>query len=779
MSGIDARLGRLSTYGLDLLWSILLLLGAFAWLVSAYYPGFWGSPSSAARLTVIAWTGISIGGYGWSLFRLAQTRAPDFAKAENRRWLFIGLVALFLLQGFVSPALQGGGDARWYGTMLADMVAQTRSGVFPVWLGQSPYQFNGAIYPIRVAPAFHYLGALLDTLTFHSLGIFALQNLLLLLIGLAGIFSCYFALASLLPEGRRGTAAGLAVLYLACPGVLGLAYNSDLYMSWTTVPLIPLVWAATVKSFRNGGSSRTMILLGLALGLCWWGHSPIALWTTFFALCAQAVRLITLRGGGTYTGWGLWTFVAVAAYPVGSVLLYPPEPGINGAAFQSPTSASVIAGLLRQVWPATILPLSENGRALSDFQVGYTLWAILIFVLWTMRRVRRVEVYTLTLAIIGLVLLLNPVSYLNTGLWTIVPGLVREITARWVMNRLYLPLAGAIVFACAAVVTGPLGQRQQRTLRWLLTLGCIWSVSEAKKFSDGSHSAPHDRLNAPESLPLENVMLTRYAYFVFPKPPAYFTDGVTDPNLENRLLRESDQTPLATNFETARAVGRSIADVDLGAYKQPSGDAPARFQLTFRRHYLLSFQFLHPEVEGVLQIKGTTLFRQYALPDYGSSESFGAGNLHSHLIPVDTSNPAGEAITLRFIPSTNSASFGTLARVSLIDYSPSQLPVKVSSWIPYQATVTTPVSALLESPRMYQRGYTATVNGITVPVFKSREGLAAVQVPAGTSVVRIGYHAPIGLDALFAASLGAIVVSAGALGSKSRKNALVTDRLMD
>jgi len=222
----------------------------------------------------------------------------------------VGTAGLWLMKGYATFTLEGAGDARWYATMLADMLAQVHAGVFPVWMGQSVTQFNGAIYPLRIAPGFHYLGALLDALTLRALGVVALQNLLVTAVGVATIFSAYFGLARLIP-GRRWLAAALAFLFLACPGVLGMAYKSDLLMSWTTLPWVALAWFATIRSFRKPDSCPTMLLLGASLGMCWWGHSPIALWMTLIAAAAQAARLAASRPGPAS-----WAHALAGAGPV-------------------------------------------------------------------------------------------------------------------------------------------------------------------------------------------------------------------------------------------------------------------------------------------------------------------------------------------------------------------------------------------------------------------------------------------------------------------------------
>ena len=315
---------------------------------------------------------------------------PSVAGSEVVRCAVLLAAALLLMVGFARRTLHGTPDAYWYALNLADMVAQVRAGIFPVFAGQSIYQFNGALCPIRVAPAFHYLGALLDAATLHRLGTFELQNLLITLLGVAAIFTAYLGLRALLPSARW-LAAGLAILYLSCPGVLGIAYDSDLYMSWTTAPLVPLVWFATVRSFEDGGRAGTMILLGSALGLCWWGHSPIALWSTILAGAAQAARLrVRWRTGIAWVPVlaGAAAFGAIAAYPIGSVLLFPPEPGAHVGMFQRAV-AGIVSDFIRADFPATFLPLSVYGRDDRRLPAWLQPVGAALLLVWTQRRALR------------------------------------------------------------------------------------------------------------------------------------------------------------------------------------------------------------------------------------------------------------------------------------------------------------------------------------------------------------------------------------------------------
>jgi hypothetical protein len=707
-----------------------------------------------------------------------RERTRGDAADELLRWLGVGLTGLWLLRGLAHFTLHGTADALWYATMTADAVAQIRAWTFPFWSGQSLYQFNGAIYPLRVAPAFLHLGALLDVLTLRAFGIFALQNLLLTLVGSAAILSAYVCLAALLP-GRRWWAAGLAILFLACPGVLGMAYNTDLYMSWTTLPWIPVIWFASLRSFQDRGASSTLVGLGLALALCWWGHSPIALWSTLLAGIIQVVRLALQRPRGAEwiaLALGAAAFVVVAAYPVGSVLLYPPERGVRADDFQR-ASPGTITYFLHEAFPGIFLPLSYNGRALADFQLGYALWLVLLLCvvcLWRRGPARAVGGALAVGVALTLALLLAPIPGLSLKLWTLVPALIRNTTGNWVMNRLYVPLAAAIVFAAASALgaSAPGRPRLRRSLAIGLGVACLWSIGEGSRFVRGSRDDAPPAATAVDALRPENLKVTRFAYLIFPHWPGSFTHGVTDPYLENRLRARAGFAVISTNADAALTSGHEVASGEFVAPSSPSSYielAPA-LRIESGRRYLLVFAFLQPDIAGVLQIFGPSLFREYGLPEYGGDTAFGAGGRHAHVIPVWTTTGHAEDLIVRFVPAQTGAdprSAAPFARVRLLDYDPAALPVRVTSWIPYRAEVKSPVPAWLETPRMFQDAYRAKVDGKSAQVTRSPEGLTAVAVPAGRSEVELVYRAPAGLQLLFWLSVSGMVAAGLALGTGS------------
>ncbi len=364
-------------------------------------------------------------------------------------------------------------------------------------------------------------------------------------------------------------------------------------------------------------------------------------------------------------------------------------------------------------------------------------------------------------------MLLVPIPGLNAGLWNVVPQFVRNATSNWAMNRLYLPLACAVVFGVAAMIAGgALEPRRRREIFLsILTVGCAWSLVEAAQF----HRTPYDPApsadNTADIMRPENAVLTRFAYFIFPQPPDVFTHGTTDPAMEVVLRSADTLTPLAGNYEAAKASSHLVAS---GALVHPAPgtanfdqiDKP--FRIEPGRSYLLDFYFPQGgDTRGVIEIAGNTFHREYALPEFGGSKSFGAGGDHRSLVPVSTSASGPVDLRLRFFPEVLRPT-DPIIRVRLLEYDPSTLPIRLESLVPYRVRVKSPRPGWLETPRMHQVGYVAKADGRETALRRSPDGLAWIAVPAGESQVELVFKAPLGLRALFWVSLLSIGIAAAA-----------------
>jgi hypothetical protein len=669
------------------------------------------------------------------------------------RWLVLLAAALWMAHPYFSPRLIGTGDALWYHYSLADAVTQFRAGVFPVFVGQSDFSFNGSIYPLRAAPYFQYLAGLLDLITGRKLGFFALEHLTAVASLLAGTFAAYWSLVWIAPR-LRWTATALAVLYVTCPGVAGLFYAQDLYMSGMALPWVPLAFASMVRTFDDEGLLPQAVLAA-SLAALWWAHSPIALWATMFAALVQLVRLIAqgpsrpaLRRSGAAAG----VFAVLAAYPIASVFLLR-TPG--EALVPYIIDRQLLLKLVRDSFPSSLLPIDLSAPILTYMQLGYGLWLVLLAsaFIWALGP-RRAAVGLLLASVGLLLLLLFPVPAVTRALWLSFPETLVGMTLYWPMQRFYILIAAATVVCAQRLLkdrfpgTAPV----RAAVAGGLIIAALWSVSEASKLIELARRQSDTVLDSRRWSRLENVAVQRHTYGLFSRRPAYFTHGVVEPRMESRLLDPSTGRVVASDYDVGRSqppngefLGKIDANPGILDLEPPLSLRPGE-------KYLLTFDFLRPDTTGLLQIRGPDFYREYALPRSGESKSFGSAPESEKSITLWTSGPSPEIVRLRFIPTApdaRPADYIRFAGFRLQRIDEEHLPVRVSSLIPYKAIVRSPQPAILESPRMFVPGYAATVNGAAVTVRKSAEGLVAFPVPSGESRVELRFAGPLPLHAAF------------------------------
>ena len=689
---------------------------------------------------------------------------------EFLRLSLLATVALLVAHPYFSPRLIGAGDALWYHHLLADAVTQFRAGVFPVFVGQSDYSFNGAVYPLRAAPYYQYFAGGLDFITGQTLSFFALQHLTAVLSFLGGIFGAYFALVWISSK-RRWTAMVLATLYVLCPAVAGLFYAQDLYMSGMTLPWVPLACAALLRSFDDD-SPTPLIVLTVSLAALWWAHSPIALWVTLVAtvaqlaaiLCSSAKKLAFRR---SFIGGAL--LIVLAAYPIISVFLLR-TPGETIVPYIMDRTA-----LLREVratFPASVLPINSAAPALTHLQLGYSLWLILLVATVVCLRLRQVGVILMVCAAWLLLALIFPVPGITRALWFNFPETLVGMTLYWPIQRLGIIIA-AIIVVCAqrAFTESKTPTRQSVMLGLALTvLLCVaWSALEVTAFIRKARTQADTIAGSQRWAMTENVAIQRHTYGLLSGRPAYFNHGVVDPRLEFRLLDPVDNHLLASNYPSLPA--GPFRDEFTGVIDANPGIINLRPTLTLApgQHYFLTFDFIHPDTTGILQIIGPKFYREYVLPLAGERKAFGAGPDAEKTIALWTSDSTAQTLELRFIPTAPGAVTSTyipFARYRFAAYDPGSLPIRVDSLIPLRAVVRSPGPAQLETPRMSVPGYVAIVNGTPVTINKSREGLVTFPVPTGESRVELRFVGPVALSVVFWLSLAGWIIGAAAVAWK-------------
>lgn len=682
---------------------------------------------------------------------------------EITRLTVLLFLVLYVVHPFLSRAFFGSWDAIWYNHLLNDVLRQARAGIFPIYVGQSEFSWNG--FPIVRIPYFLYLGAFIDLLTGRHFDPIAIQHLTVITTALAAAFVLYYLLVALEPTLRWESVA-LSILYLTCPGVLALAYTTDQYTSWMTLPYLPTLIYGIIRLIRRDDYWASLIIGG-SLSLLWMSHAPIALWATMatglsLALTAIFTRRVLSTIGKSFVATSAfallssWYFVSVFA--LGLAI---PRPGtreaVSTSSFFTPVNPVFIAATLKQlhaVMPGVFLPVPEPPGGMVAFQLGYSLWLLLLLSLWVATRRFDVSLTTLLACVGSFMVLLYPIPHVTSFAWRHLPSVI-QITKFWPMQRFYVIVAAFCCFLGLFFLKRRNGIPPfARSFLPVLLIGLgLWSLVEAKKFLNWGHRKAtwsHSR-----SVPLsEHVKLW---FSCLPGARCYKED-YSDPVLENRLLDASNLTARASNRESVILQSQRLEDQAIqfaqsvllschngncrftdeeGALRGKDIVLPVlKLRMQPNKKYMLRFRFRSSGYKGMFQLIGDRFLREYWNPDQGMKE-----------IPLWTSDPNGKEITLRFSGIFIGACskeidncWAELQSISFGTYEHASLPIKVSSLMPYSAKVEVDQPAFLETHRLYLPGYQATVNGLTVSVARSPEGMTMIPLNPGKNEVRLDYR---------------------------------------
>jgi hypothetical protein len=264
----------------------------------------------------------------WRVWCAWRIRRGADAVAEPLRVLLVGAAPLLTLLPFFTDRIMGGTDARWYAMMLHDYIEQLRAGVWPIFVGQGEFAWNGAVHPFRSAPAFLHAAGLWDFLTWRTLNTPALQHLAVLTAGLVGALGFYAAAAALLPK-RRWVAAAFAVLYVAAPAWLAVLYWDEAYMTFMALAALPAVFYGNARTLLDEGEEGYG-WLAAGLALVWMCHPPMAVLSTMLTVLLQGGSML-LGAWGSARVWAaakgaLW-FAGLAAYYFVGMAELPRAPG--------------------------------------------------------------------------------------------------------------------------------------------------------------------------------------------------------------------------------------------------------------------------------------------------------------------------------------------------------------------------------------------------------------------------------------------------------------------
>jgi hypothetical protein len=142
-------------------------------------------------------------------------------------------------------------------------------------------------------------------------------------------------------------------------------------------------------------------------------------------------------------------------------------------------------------------------------------------------------------------------------------------------------------------------------------------------------------------------------------------------------------------------------------------------------------------------------------------------------VPLRVDTPEPIVTIERYIARKFEGERFPFAHFWLFSYDPARLPVRILSWIPYRAETDIAIPVYLETPRVWQRGWRAEVNGRAAPVLASPAHLAMVPLDPGSNRVTLRFGVPAWLSVWFWLSLAGWILAAGAgaarLGSGPRR----------
>ncbi len=660
-----------------------------------------------------------------------------------------GMLSLVLIAGlwvahpYIHDGHVGAGDSYHYGLQVADFVAQTKHGMFPVLIGQSEFGFNGNVHTLRTAPYFTHFAGLLDWLTLHRLSFFALQNLTAVLSIIGAGLSAYLCVRLLAPA-QRWLGAPLGFLYASCPALAAALYGSDMFATAMAAPWIPFFFLGLTRSLRELDDTQGLLLSVLSLALIWYAHPAIGAWLSIFLFAVQAWRMVAVGGA---PGNMLRPILGAAAMvALLSYLLYSVE-SLDLGYHDGNAGNEAVASVLRSIddaFPGAFLPVAQAAGN-EKFQIGYALGLALLAGLGAGLRHGPASKGMAIMAgflVIGTL----PVPWLTAQFWAWIPRRLVDVTNVWPMQRFYLILSALAVIAAA--------EAAGRTRSWTramrsvvicgLLAGCAWSAAEITTFH--RHIAPSviNPEESAQSLYPENALLTRSSYLLFGKLPPAFSHGWVDPEFASRL-RDETMAPMADNADTLLRAREGLDP--LLPLTGLVGDIPV--VIPPGRDVLLRFEFASPDATGEIKLSGGGIRRNYLLPASGEPRAFGAKAGAAHTLTIRRVPDRERTVVL----STGASGVS----VEALAFDSAQLPINLQSLVPFSASVTAPQPGYLETPQVFVPGYIAQVNGREVAIDRTLDGLVAVPIPAGKSEVTISYPGPRGLRTLWFISTGNFV----------------------
>jgi hypothetical protein len=242
----------------------------------------------------------------------------------------------------------------------------------------------------------------------------------------------------------------------------------------------------------------------------------------------------------------------------------------------------------------------------------------------------------------------------------------------------------------------------------------------------------------------DNIVIptSNYEFMNQGLPLHYITTGRSDPLSEIRLHAQSDYNRIIDIFSLRHPV--TPANSQKLVYLRFNTPICAQIEIPAQALTVLTFADLPPNLPGTLELRSRGVSWTYTLPYTidGGDMAFGAGPGRRHSLLVRNSYPRPKVLQLYFWPQAKwqnqRIGLGTMTSytVAAADHY-----FSLDKLLPLEISLDAPYPVVVETPRIFLKGYTATVDGRAAPVIKSPQGLASVSVDQGPHRLQVVFQA--------------------------------------
>jgi len=681
------------------------------------------------------------------------------------RYFILFLLVLSVYWPYLLGVDLGAGDAQHYHSMVASAIEQIDKGIFPPYVNQGVFSYFGYTY-VR-SPYLFLFSQFLHLLTFGLFDSLYILHFTVLISAICAAFLTYHLLMLLTPNSPRPwTALFLSYLYISCPGIVGTIYAMDMYYSFMTLPMIPLLIYSLIRANRRD-DFYSYVLIAASLSLLYLAHPPIALVATVIAGLVLMLQWIFFRikpsklflMASCFILFSLWQFYAVHVFQAGSVSTGQLS-GDNGYGQQ-------MVNTLWSEMPGVFKPLRVGHPPLGTafLQLGYSLWLVLLAALWVTLRRSPDFVQIALIASIGLILIyLYPPPALGPWLWNLIPsGAIRNILFIWPNQRLYYLLSVLVCFAGYLSLNKISGTKRQYIVPILIGF-CCWNFFENGYFI---HRYDTNRVIKTQT-DKENVVLLRYDTRDVPVSPLF--EGNYDPLIKNRLLDQNYQPISSYDNEQillnrcASQEGRSVLikeKLPIPAHFEISSYDPKNlFDLTLpagKYFFCLKVQFDTTNLNAINETHLEILGRNFPAKKFNNNDPH---KIQTYAMPI-TLHDAGTRQLVAQLQINTPGSVDVLS-YGLIPYDLDSLPVQTDSEIPNIVNVYSPsANNYLEIFKTYYPGYIVRVNDRLFEPLKSPLGRVLIPLDEGNNYVKLSYIGTSGMKLAFGISASAWVLFLG------------------